>query len=268
MKYILFTNVWNEEKNIERLANMVSTFSLKPDLWVWIDDGSTNGSRKEIDRIIDKYHSVLSITVYSNTLLKNKGDLSSLGMIYNYVFNSMNLREREYDFMSIIDVDTIMHSDFFKNVSILFDLSPNVGVISGHYSERQKIPVGNSKCVRWKIIQGIEKFWDPAPDTLLNIKAKAQGFDLLVYMDTPGFIGGPASSRNRTETGAEYAGRLWAYVGASRISAVVRVVYRIFKRRHALAFWRGYTKNRAWRCDDPDVIREYGGTIDEERTET
>ena len=257
MSYLLMTNVWNEKDKIEDTIKMVLTFTLKPKLWIWIDDGSTDGTGKIIEQLIRKYFFDLPMRVV-HMPEKKIGSLATIGKAYNYTFKKLNLRLMNFDFMSIMDVDNIIHPEYYSRISAHMKVYRKFGVLSGYHFKNQRIPMGGSKCVRWEIVQSMGDFWDPAPDSFLNIKAKALGYVVDVYRHpTYGFVGGPTSTRNRTYKGAYYAGALWAYVGGTKIGAIQRTIYRLLRRRFGTSFWKGFRENTVWRCDDDDVIRTY-----------
>lgn len=257
MKYIAFTNVYNEEKNIEKTFKMVYDFDLRPELWVWIDDGSIDGTLEEINRCIYLYgFNMPSIVVKMPK--KAKGDLGTIGKGYNQAFEQFNLLKYDFDFMTIIAVDNVISTEYYSKIDDLFTTDRRIGVISGaHINEKLKMPMGGSKCVRWEIIKNIKgKFWDPAPDAFINIKAHMMGYKWLILYDDWSIIGGPTSARKRTKAGAYYAGKLWSYVGGNTLGAIQRVIYRFLKQQNGIDFWHGYKENKDWKCSDSDV-REY-----------
>lgn len=268
-RYLLCTNIWNEREKIESMFQMVNGFSLKPDLWMWIDDGSNDGSALEIERCTMEYDlPVIAIVLPP----KSEGNLRTIGRAYNYAFDQLNLRQRDFDFMCILDVDNIIHSDYVNSVAAIFELDkcimkgtnlPLIGVISGYHVDGVplKMPMGNGKCVLWDIVKNIDKFPDPALDTFLNIKAKAMGYNWFVLKNEVSAVYGKVGARNATVAGAEHGGWLFSYYSGNYWKAIKRVVYRILKRRYGLAFWRGFRSNEKLdepsRCVDSDVRSFY-----------
>ena len=192
---------------------------------------------------------------------KEQGDLSKIGIAYNKAFEKLDLRQHEFDFMSIIDVDNIVPTNYYWMISAIFENEPEIGVISGkHEGVKLKVPMGGTKCIRWKIIKhGIKEFWDPAPDMYLNIKAASLGYEWEILENSGGIIGGETSARNRTKAGSQYAGKLWAYVGGNVVGAIQRTFFRILTRKYGISFWRGFRENKTWRCNDKDVKEYYKG---------
>jgi len=267
-KYLLITNIWNEREEIESMFQMVNGFSLKPDLWVWIDDGSNDGSALEIERCTIEYDLPVIAVVLPP---KSEGSLRTIGKAYNYAFDQLNLRQRDFNFMMILDVDNVIHHKYAMYVESIFRVDKSVkrnsplsliGVISGHFEGVPlKMPMGNGKCVLWDIVKNIDRFPDPAPDSYLNIKAQAMGYQWYILQNDIGIVYGDRGARNVTSAGSEHAGWLWSYYSGSYWKAIKRVVYRILKGRYGLAFWRGFRSNeklgQPLRCRDPDVTSFY-----------
>lgn len=266
--YLLVTNIWNEKERIESMFQMVNGFSLKPDLWVWIDDGSNDGSALAIGRCAKNYNIPVQRFILPP---KEQGSLKTIGRAYNAAFDGLGLRELDFDFMMVLDVDNIIHPEYARDVASIFRLEKQIkrdtklqliGVISGCFDGVPlKMPMGNGKCVLWDIVKNIDKFPDPAPDSFLNIKAKAMGYSWYILQNYIGTVYGDRGARNITAAGSEHAGWLFSYYSGSYWKAIKRVVYRILKRRYGLVFWRGFRSNEKLdeplRCNDLDVIAFY-----------
>lgn len=254
--YLLVTNIYNEKDSIEPMFERVSKYTVKPKKWLWIVDGSTDGSEKEIARCASIYR--LPVELFP-LLPKEKGSLRTIGKAYNVAFDVLNIRHEEYDFMVIMDVDAKFPHDYTLICSITLSSDKTIGVISAipRGIKELKMPTGNGKAVRWDIIQAIDKFWSAAPDTFLNIKAKSMGYRWHILNFE---IDAPPPSRINSYSGALHAGWLWYYVSGSWKGAIARMVYRMFKRRFGIAFIKGFLDGRRDKIqsDDVDVMKFYG----------
>jgi len=259
MDYLLCTNIYNERERVEPTFEMVSKFSLKPKKWLWIVDGSTDGSENEIERCAGEYDINVQCFILPP---KDKGSLRTLGRSYNIAFDCLNIWNESYDFMMVIDVDNTFYYHYALSVAKMFEREPCTGVIVGYMmnAPEPKMPQGNGKCVRWDVIQYTGKFWDPAIDTMLNIKARMMGYEWGYLGGRHGLIEGEPAARNRTASGAQHAGWFWYYASGSFHGAILRMLYRIIKRRNGIAFMRGFLEGRriGEQSDDEDVKRFYG----------
>lgn len=259
MDYLLCTNIYNERDRIEDTFKMVSEFSLQPKKWLWIVDGSTDGSELEIERCAFLYDINVECFILPP---KDTGSLRTLGKAYNAAFDGLGTKDEEYDFMMVIDVDNKFYRHYPLGIARMFSNHENMGVISGYNkdSPKLKMPQGNGKAIRWEIVQDIHQFWEPAIDTMLNIKTQAWGYDWGYLTGRHGLIEGPPANRNITSAGAHHAGWFWYYVSGKMWEAFKRMGYRMLKGRHGIAFMRGFLEGRriGSKSDDPDVIRFYG----------
>lgn len=260
-KYLLITNIWNERGSIEHMFQMVSEFTKTPDLWVWISDGSNDGSEFEIERCAMLYDLPVVAVILPP---KSEGCLRYIGDAYNYAFGQLNLRQLEFDFICIMDVDSKFHPDYTRVAAGIIERRFGIGIVAA-YSRgvKYKMPMGNGKCTRWSVVQHINKFWSPAPDTFLNIKCEAMGLDWYIMESEVGEDKGGGHSRNTTAKGARHAGWMWSYASGSFWGAVKRTVYRMLKRQYGIAFWYGFLDNELAfeepeHSYDEDVMRFYG----------
>ena len=256
--YLLVTNIYNEREKIAPMFERVSKFTVKPMMWLWIVDGSTDGSEEEIERCAGFYRIPVNYYILPP---KEEGSLRTIGKAYNMAFDGLDIRHGEYDFMVIMDVDAKFPHDYTLICSITFSSDKTIGVISGipRGIKKLKMPTGNGKAVRWNIVQEIDKFWNAAPDTFLNIKAKSMGYRWHILDFT---IDAPPPSRIDSYSGALHAGWLWYYVSGSWSGAIARMVYRMFKRRFGIAFIKGFLDGRRDKIQAEDVdVKEYYGRV-------
>jgi len=244
--YILFTNVFNEAPKIQQLFEHVAKLNLLPRRWIIINDGSNDNTWQELEKYVGEFSNLKTMIQVFNLPPKEKGDLTTIGQAYAYVFEHANLKAENYDFMSILDVDTELHPNYYNEAARIFQHVDIVGIVSGYISGQERSiyqPEGCGKCVRWEVVKEIN-FWDPAPDTQINITNLALGYGWSVIKGDVGLLRAPQASRNTTAKGAFHAGWFWYYVGGSRSSAYIRMFYRMLRRRFGRDFIRGYNHNR------------------------
>ena len=237
----------------------VLKWKLKPTLWVWVEDGSSDDTAFVIQKCINKYKSELNVDcVYMPR--KEKGNLATLGLVYNHVFKVLDLRSKSFDFMGYIDVDTEVTEAFYYNINEVFKRYYFLGVVSGWNPDgiiTSEALTGSSLNVRWEIVKRIEKFWDMALDSFLIIKSEQYGYKNKCISERWGHLKAPKRSGYISIKGAIWNGRAWAYVGSSWWSAFRLFLFRLVNRWNAFSFLRGYIWNRNWRCDDQDILDYY-----------
>lgn len=262
-EYVHVTNVWNGRESIEYAFKKLARQKKLPRVWLWIDDGSVDGTSEEILGVAKEYP---QFEVWLEHMPpKHKGNLNTIGRAYTAimprVIDKLDLLGIEY--FTIQDVDTEPCPNYFARVIWLMDNNPTLGACSGtvigeETAREAGMPMGGLKVVRWSIVREIQKYWDLSPDTFLNIRTLKKGYKLKIWripvkQDTPAF--------GTTEKGMFYQGQLNFFIGRPFLGVLVRALRRVILRRYGTAMLRGYLFERVkgtWRCDDPDVTSFYG----------
>ncbi len=257
-EYILITNIWNERENIERTFRWISNQTKQPKVWLWIDDGSTDDSRAEIERLSE---TLPNIEVWIKAMPeKTIGSLDEIGIAYDTIIPPLRetIDKTQIDYLTIMDVDTEPCPNYYSRIMSLMDKDPKigaaVGIPIGEVGRRRvDLPMGSAKVIRWKIVREIDRYWDIAPDTLLNIKALVKGYKLRIWK-LPIRLEEP--TQGFSPRGVYRLGRLNYYVGRPFWAVFFRALRRFFLRQHGTQMLRGYFHERrkgTWRFDDPDV---------------
>jgi glycosyltransferase involved in cell wall biosynthesis len=260
--YLLITNFWNEKPRIEPTIRRIGRQTKQPKAWLWIDDGSTDGSRDEIERLAEKVDNTL-IWIESMPL-KKRGNLDTIGRAYQKILPKYydKIDELDVKYVAIMDVDTEPCPNYFSRIIWLMDRHPDIGAAAGapigeEGLRKVGLPMGGGKIIRWSIMREIKKYWDLAPDTLLNIKALAKGFMLKTWK-VPMRL--ERLTTSFSSKGVFRLGRINYYVGRPFWAALFRALRRCLVRQHGSQMLRGYLMEYlrgTWRFQDTDVAWYY-----------
>ena len=132
-RYIIITPCKNEEKNLPGVVQSVLKQSVTPELWVIIDDGSTDRTPEIIQDAKNKYKWVEIIC------LKQQGyrDLTihiSEVIKKGFVFAQNFCKEHDirYDYIVFLDADMVIQDDeFFEKLITEFEKDEHLGIASG-----------------------------------------------------------------------------------------------------------------------------------------
>ena len=187
--YILVTPCKNEEESLPKLAESVVNQTIKPVLWVIVDDGSTDRTPEILGNITSKHSWIKSLR-----LNEKPRDLGiHLSHVYrtgfDYAFNYCKENNLEYYYIGSVDADITFDGNYFESLMSEFEKNKNLGICSGHVGNiinnkiiwsnfRKDIPSGGARL--WKK----ECFIDTggylltcSPDSVSNVKAKIRGWD-------------------------------------------------------------------------------------------
>jgi len=140
--YILITPAKNEEKYLLNVAESVISQTLRPALWVIVDDGSTDNS-PDIIKNLKKHHD----WIQSVRLPEHPRDIT---FHYSYVCRNgftdaieyCSKNGIDYDFIGLLDADTCLTEPYFEHLVSAFEKNPRLGIASGgiYYDRNGKLP--------------------------------------------------------------------------------------------------------------------------------
>ncbi len=184
MKYIVISPVKDEARNIERTLQSMVQQTLKPLVWVVVDDGSSDQTPELVKKYADTNDFV--------KLLKNeRRSARQTGIAEVLAFNAglEQVKQLDYDCVVKLDGDLSFEADYFEKLLARFKDNPKLGIASGVYLEEHgngwkeiSMPSyhasGASKVVRIKCWEDIGGFiamrgWD----TVDEIRAMARGWE-------------------------------------------------------------------------------------------
>ena len=153
MKYVIITPAHNEEAYIRSTLDSVVAQTVKPEQWIIVDDGSTDGTAKIIQEYVERYAWIKQVTLPME-------DSRELGArIVRVFYEGFRLIDAHYDFIVELDSDLSFASDYFENLLRKFVEDPRLGIAGGGFYIRvgdqwqlEKVPVdhvrGASKVYR------------------------------------------------------------------------------------------------------------------------
>lgn len=148
-RLLLISPVRNEEAYLELIADAVAAQTRPPDLWVVVDDGSTDGTPRilaELTRRID------FLRVLDTSKLPKIGAVPDrLATAAEARAFNLGLRSVAWvDFTHIakLDGDTELPCDYFERVLGEFEHDPRLGLAGGVYADPDPSPDGTG----WKVV--------------------------------------------------------------------------------------------------------------------
>lgn len=253
--YIIITPCKNEGRNLPNLIKSVVTQTLKPVLWVIVDDGSIDNTPDILKKIEKKYDWIKSIRLNYN----KKRDLglhlaSIIKRGFDFAIESCSKNGVCYDYLGNLDADLILEHTFYENLIKEFEKDPKLGVASGgtrHIAGNRVIyaklnidePSGGHMLIRRKCFEdcgGIPISYDY--DSVLKAKARLRGwktkrFDKYVATEIR-----DVSSAEGYWRGFIQRGKASYYLDLHPLHVLIKSVIYSCKRRHyaGFAYMLGY----------------------------
>lgn len=271
--YLLVTPVKNEEDNIAKLVSSVDAQSLRPAIWVIVDDNSTDRG-PEILKAMEKGHSYLRVVRFPE---KKEWDIGiHYSEVCSYGFKSaMDIAGKEgieYSHIALLDADMTLDPEYFKSlISIMeerrLDIASGV-VHSWNGNEyipertREDLPRGGARVWKRECFLSTGGYLPTySPDSVSNVKAKLRGCRIGIVNEVKAYQSRQTSSAMGRWTGFKKGGISAYYRHYPIHAALMRAGFISIDRgmTEGLAFMIGYFTawvNRYPRLDD-DEIREY-----------
>lgn len=190
--YILITPCKNEEKSLHNLIKSVALQSIKPALWVIMDDGSTDKCPQIIVNAIREHEWIKSIR-----LEESKRDLTihvacvvKSGL--DFAFKYCKENNIKYDYLGTIDADMfISNNDIFEKIIIEFEKDSRLGIASFwlqyinnkgvlcKVAYREDTISGGGMMIRRGCFEDIGGYYiTHSPDSVLGVKAVLRGWKI------------------------------------------------------------------------------------------
>ena len=192
--YILITPCKNEEKSLRSLIQSVVEQSIKPVLWVIVDDGSNDKTPEIISETKNKYQWVKSVRLKEShrDLTIHFASVVKTGL--DFAIEYCRKHGIQYDYICFLDADMIIQNkDFFNKIIAEFEKDSSLGIASGdidemgkvHGGKRRKDTVSGGEMVcRRECFEDVGGFpLSYAPDSVLRVKAKLRGWEIKRFND-------------------------------------------------------------------------------------
>ena len=271
--FLLVTPAHNEADNVQGLVDCVAASTLRPDLWVVVDDRSTDDTAARFEAA--------------------KGDLPLLvvpsgtsggymGFRYSEVvragIDAARGRLGDLAFFGILDCDIRFQPDYWASLAGVLRADPELGIVSGALcspdergrmviegGQRIDLPRGGLRLTTGACFSAIDGFArSRAPDSVATVRAKTAGWRTALLEEHIAWSVRPTDSRGEDESGWESRGRRAWNIGQPPWQVGLRAVWvgGRGQRRAAQSLVQGYRDERQHGepVADPQVADYYRRT--------
>jgi len=251
--YILVTPAKNEEVFIPDLISSIKKQSIKPILWVIVDDGSVDETTQIIDTEAAKTGWIEVIRLSSGTRRR--------GQHYAYVckqgFDYAIDRIHDWNFIGLVDADMILEEHYFEKLMHKFNQVEKLGIASGGIYYQGKLEkrrsdhaIGGCRLFSRKCfldIEGLQIYPSEYAegDMIANTKAKLKGWKLRHFPDVKAIHQRPNLGVERAWKGGVLRANVMYYFDYHPLLMIGTVVSLLTQKPyyHAFSFVLGYIKN-------------------------
>lgn len=131
LTYAVITPARDESENLERLAGSLSAQTALPDLWLIVDNGSTDGTF-ELAEALARDRPWMAVTATTGTAKPVRG--GAVVKAFNHGVASLTA---DYDVVVKLDADVSMDPTYFEQLLAAFADEPRLGIASGTACEQR-----------------------------------------------------------------------------------------------------------------------------------
>ena len=191
-RYLVITPVRDEAAHIEKTIDSMASQTVKPQIWVVVDDGSTDQTPHILDVASNKYPWIHVIHAPNRGYRKAGG-----GVIEAFYSGFYCVNEANWDFIVKLDGDLSFGQDYFENCFERFEYDRKLGIGGGTiysfkngqlaidslgdppFHVRGATKIYKREC--WEQISPLEKA--PGWDTIDEVKANMHGWITVTFRD-------------------------------------------------------------------------------------
>jgi len=262
MRYALVTPTRDEETDLPRLAESLTAQTVLPDVWVIVDNGSTDRT-VEIARRLESSAGWVRVLEMAGEVAPQRG-----APVVRAFMAGLQVIDPLPEVIVKLDADVSMEPDHFERLLRAFEFDPTLGIASGACWEledgtwrprrvtrdhaRGAVRAYRRECLA-DVMPLVERVgWDGIDE----LKAKTRGWHVRHLDDLPFWHYRPTGGRERQVPMWISQGEMAHYMGYRPSYLIVRSEYRALRDPAALAATAGYARavlRRSPRYDDAEV---------------
>jgi glycosyltransferase involved in cell wall biosynthesis len=273
-KYLLVTPAKNEEQNLPEVSKSVIGQKLKPELWIIVDDGSTDGTPLILENLQANCSWVQSIRLppRPRDITFHYSYVCKQG--FDYALEYCRENNIKFDYIGLLDADTVLEENYFGKLLAEFEKDNSLGIVSGgiYYDTDGKLSL---EVTTKNLPRGTGRIWkkecfletggyqvEPSPDSISNIKALLRGWRIMQYIDVVQIQKRKTSAANGLWNGYLKNGWMAYYLGKNPFISLLNVIYFSVKSPYytGVAYFWGYFSSairREKKIRDPEIRAYY-----------
>lgn len=273
-RYIVVTPCKNEGGNLPDLIDSMVAQTVKPVIWVIVDDGSTDDTPNIIEDAMKTYDWIRSIQLDSTVRDLGPHLAGVMKKGFDYAISYCNGCGVKYGYLGNLDGDLTLPPTFYENLMREFEKDSELGVASGgtrhiignrivHAKVSVNEPSGGHMLIRRECFEECgEISLSYATDSVIKAKARIRGWKTRRFEDNVATEIRDVNAAEGYWKGFVHKGESSYYLTHNPLHVIARVVMYSFRRPYyvGIAYLKGYLGSiirRRERINDPEIRRYY-----------
>ncbi|WP_440954690.1 glycosyltransferase family 2 protein [Methanosarcina sp. Mfa9] len=267
-RYVITTPVKNEERYLPKLIESIINQTVKPLLWIIVDDNSTDQTPDIIREATETNEWIQSIQLKEGTRDRGVHLANVIRIGFDFAYTFCNENKMDFDYIGNVDADQVFKDTYFEKLIEKFENDGKLGVASG--SEwwmngkktvylKGRYPSGGNVLYRKECYEDcdgipISKVWD----SVMNTKAVLRGWSINRFDDSKVFLIRGYSYADGLWKGYKSFGESAYIINYNPLYALTKGLKLLFIKPHyiGLAYIYGYLSSlilRKKQIDDKEV---------------
>lgn len=276
--YILVTPCKNEETSLPKLAESVINQTIRPDLWIIVDDGSTDGTSVILEKLVTENDWIKSLRLCQKPRDLGIHVAHVYRMGFDHAISECAEKQIEYEYVGCVDGDIVLDHNYFEDLIAEFGKNSNLGICSGHIGNiiegkvvwsnfNEDLPSGGARLWNRKCFEETGGYLlTCSPDSVSNVKAKLKGWDTRLFEQVKAMSTRPYAGAEGQFKGFKKLGSNNYFIGYTPIHALLKGIKLLYSRNGyfksgvGIAYISGYFVNylrKNPRIDDLEVLEYY-----------
>jgi glycosyltransferase involved in cell wall biosynthesis len=233
--FIMVTPARDEEDFLPKVIESVSKSSVKPKLWLIVDDNSRDRTPQVIEEATKRLDYVRKMELR---------DKSARDLVFHYAYvcirgfdSCLTLAEERgfvWDYIVLLDADTVVEPEYFQDIIAAMEEDTKIGIASGSISVVQSgkvkpirvfkdIPSGTARVWRKRCFLETNGYTHTqTPDTVSTVRARLRGWKTVRFQEPKAYQLRRTSSAQGLWKGFITRGKATYYLDYSLILVLAR----------------------------------------------
>lgn len=196
-RLLIVSPVRNEAEHVEAVVASVQRQARRPDLWLIVDDNSTDGTAKLLRHLASQIRWLRVASMPASDTV-DRGDRLALGRVARVYNRGLDLAGwHEFTHIGKLDGDVLLPPDYFERLLERFHQDPGLGVAGGALTERlagkwvtvvtpPHQATGQARVYSRTCLQAVGGVPERmGADTIADTYARMSGFSSRTFTDVP-----------------------------------------------------------------------------------